>query len=192
MNIAELLEQQRTFFQTGTTLSSPFRKQALQKLYQAIQKHEEEIHCALKADLGKSDFEGFMCEVGLSLSEISYMIRNLKKFTKKHTVRTPMTHFDSHSFTKASPYGNVLVMSPWNYPFLLTMEPLCDAIAAGNTVIVKPSAYSPETSRVMAKLVSECFPPEYVAVVTGGREENKELLSHKFDLVFFFNEAIAS
>ena len=185
MNIEEILVKQRQFFHEGKTLPVKFRVAMLKKLYRAVKEHEAEINLALKADLGKSDFEGFMCEVGLTLSEISYMIRHTKGFAKRKIVYTPIPQFASCSFKKPSPYGNVLIMSPWNYPFLLTIEPLADAISAGNTVIVKPSAYSPQTSRVMAKLISKCFPPEYVAVVTGGREENGELLSHKFDLVFF-------
>ncbi len=157
----------------------------LKKLYDAIKNHQPEINAALKADLGKSDFEGFMCECGLSLTEISYMIRHVKHFAKRKIVYTPIPQFASVSFKKPSPYGNVLIMSPWNYPFLLTIEPLADAIAAGNTAIVKPSAYSPETSKIISKLVSECFPPEFVAVITGGRKENSQLLDKKFDMVFF-------
>ena len=185
MNIDEILVKQREFFYSGKTLDVKFRKAMLKKLYNAVKKYEDEINEALKKDLGKSDFEGFMCEIGLSLTEISYMIRHVKRFSKKKLVYTPIPQFASVSFKKPSPYGNVLIMSPWNYPFLLSIEPLTDAIAAGNTAVVKPSAYSPETSKIIGKLVKECFPPEYVSVVTGGRKENAELLDKKFDLVFF-------
>ena len=126
-----------------------------------------------------------MCESGLVLSEISYMIRHTKKFAKRKTVATPITNFASHSYKQPVPYGNTLIMSPWNYPFLLTVDPLADAIAAGNTAIVKPSAYSPATSSIIEKIITECFPSEYVAVVTGGRNENTALLEQKFDFVFF-------
>ncbi len=126
-----------------------------------------------------------MCETGLALSEISYMLKHTRRFSRERRVLTPLAQFASRSFVKPSPYGTVLIMSPWNYPFLLTVDPLADALAAGNTVIIKPSAYSPETSAVIAKLVAECFPPEYVAVITGGREENKALLKQKFDYIFF-------
>ena len=143
------------------------------------------VNDALQADLGKSHFEGFMCESGLVLSEISYMIKHTKKFAKRKTVATPITNFASHSFKQPIPYGNTLIMSPWNYPFLLTIDPLADAIAAGNTAIVKPSAYSPQTSKIIEKIITECFEPEYVAVVTGGRAENTALLEQKFDFVFF-------
>lgn len=126
-----------------------------------------------------------MCESGLVLTEISYMIKHTKKFSKRKTVRTPLSQFCSHSFKQPVPYGNVLIMSPWNYPFLLTVEPLADAIAAGNTAILKPSAYSPQTGKILEKIIGECFSPEYVAVITGGRAENTALLDGKFDLVFF-------
>ena len=185
MNIDAILEKQREFFASGKTLDIKFRKEMLKKLYGAVKKYENEISDALKSDLGKSDFEGFMCEVGLSLTEISYMIKNAGRFSKRKIVPTPLPQFASVSFKKPSPYGNVLIMSPWNYPFLLTIEPLADAIAAGNTAIVKPSAYSPATSSIINKMLSEIFPAEFVAVVTGGRKENAELLDKKFDLVFF-------
>ena len=185
MNIDEILEQQRKFFRSGATLPVKFRINMLKKLRSAVNQYEAEIAEALKADLGKSDFEGFMCETGLVRSEISYMIRHVRRFAKEHSVYTPLAQFASRSYQKPSPYGNVLIMSPWNYPFLLTIDPLADAIAAGNTAIVKPSAYSPATSAIIEKIIKECFAPEYVSVVTGGRKENASLLEKKFDLVFF-------
>ena len=183
--IAFILEEQRKFFLSGETLPIKFRKQMLKKLYASVVFHKEEILSALTSDLGKSDFEGFMCEVGLSLTEISYMIKNVKKFAKEKTVVTPLAQFASRSYKKPCPYGNTLIMSPWNYPFLLSIEPLANAIAAGNTAILKPSAYSPATSNVIEKILSECFEKKFVAVVTGGRQENAALLEQKFDFVFF-------
>lgn len=185
MNIDEILEKQRQFFRSGATLPVSFRIEMLKKLYNTIKKYETEICKALTTDLGKSDFEGFMCEVGLTLTEISYMIRHVRKFAKEHTVWTPLAQFASRSYKKPSPYGNTLIMSPWNYPFLLTIDPLADAIAAGNTAIVKPSAYSPATSAVIDKIITECFDSRYIAVVTGGRKENAALLEKKFDFIFF-------
>ncbi len=183
--IAFILEEQRKFFLSGETLPIKFRKQMLKKLYASVVFHKEEILSALTSDLGKSDFEGFMCEVGLSLTEISYMIKNVKKFAKEKTVATPLAQFASRSYKKPCPYGNTLIMSPWNYPFLLSIEPLANAIAAGNTAILKPSAYSPATSKIIEKILSECFEKKFVAVVTGGRQENAALLEQKFDFVFF-------
>ena len=183
--VKHLLDQQRAYYKTGVTIPVSFRIAQLKKLYATVKKYETQVNDALKADLGKSHYEGFMCESGLVLAEISYMIRHTKRFAKRKTVRTPMAQFASHSFKQPVPYGNTLIMSPWNYPFLLTIDPLADAIAAGNTAIVKPSAYSPATSKIIEKIITECFVPEYVAVVTGGRAENAALLEQKFDFVFF-------
>lgn len=183
--IKQILEKQRTFFYTGATLSVDYRLHALRRLKACILRHEAEINHALKEDLGKSPFESYMCETGLVLSELTYMIRHVRRFSKEKTVRTPLAQFHSRSFKKPSPYGVTLIMSPWNYPFMLTLEPLVDAIAAGNTAVLKPSAYSPATSAVIEQIVKECFRPEYVAVVTGGRSENTCLLNEHFDYIFF-------
>lgn len=183
--IASLLDKQREYYKSGVTVPVDFRIEQLKKLYAAIKKYENEILQALHTDLGKSDYESFMCEIGLVLSEITYMIRHTKKFAKRKTVYTPITNFHAHCFKQPVPYGNTLIMSPWNYPFLLTVDPLADAIAAGNTAVVKPSAYSPATSAIISKIISECFDAEYIAVITGGRAENAALLEQKFDFVFF-------
>ena len=185
MDIAAVLEKQRKYYRSGATLPVKFRIQNLIKLYKCISKYKNEINEALKKDLGKCDFDGFVCETGLVLMEINYMIRHTPSYAKKHRVYTPIGQCIGSAYKKATPYGNVLIMSPWNYPFLLTMEPICDAISAGNTIVVKPSAYSPATSEIIKKIISECFPEEYIAVVTGGREENAELLNQKFDMIFF-------
>ncbi len=183
--IKNVVNQQRKFFQTGATLPVKFRIEALKKLKANILANEKEIAAAITADLGKSETEAFMCEIGLVITEISYMLKYVRKFAKDKTVSTPLSNFPAHSFVKSSPYGNVLIMSPWNYPFLLTLDPLVDALSAGNTVVVKPSAYSPATSAVIEKVLQETFAPEYVAVVTGGRAENACLLEQKFDYIFF-------
>ncbi len=183
--IEALLLAQRAFFEGGETLPVKYRLQALKKLQNAIRSREKEILDALRADLGKSAMEGYMCEVGMALSELRFMLKHTKKFAKEKRVRTPLAQFPAKSYQKPVPYGNVLIMSPWNYPFLLTIGPLVDAIAAGNTAIVKPSAYSPATSAVIAQLLADCFPAEYVAVITGGRAENAALLAQKFDMIFF-------
>ena len=185
MTIDEILQKQRAYFQSGATLSVRFRIDMLKKLLVAVNRYEKEISEALSADLGKSDFEGFMCEIGMVRSELSYMIKHVKRYAKEKRVPTPLAQFASRSYVKPTPYGNVLIMSPWNYPFLLSIGPLVDGISAGNTAIVKPSAYSPATSAIIEKIITECFDPAYVAVVTGGRRENGALLKQKFDLVFF-------
>lgn len=183
--IDDILQLQRDFYDNGATIPVSFREKQLKKLYQAVQKYRPQIEEALKKDLGKSSYESFMCEIGLVLSEISYMIRHVKKFSKRKTVYTPLAQFASHSYVQPVPYGNTLIMSPWNYPFLLSIDPLVDAIAAGNTAIIKPSAYSPATSKIIEMLVKECFSPAHVSVVTGGRAENAALLEKKFDFIFF-------
>ena len=185
MNFADLLARQKEFFQTGVTLSLAFRIAQLKKLRAAVIAHEEEIAEALKEDLGKSTFESYMCETGLALSEITYMIRHTKRFSKERRVKTPLAQFASRSYQKPSPYGNMLIMSPWNYPLMLTLDPLVDALAAGNTAVLKPSAYSPATTELLCRLIRQGFPEEYVAVITGGREENNYLLELKFDYIFF-------
>ena len=185
MELSALMDAQRTYYRTGSTRSLAFRELMLDSLYREIRKMEPEINAALQADLGKSAFETYMCETGLTLSEISFMKSHLRDFAAKKRVRTPIAQFPSRSYVLKEPYGCVLIMSPWNYPFMLTMEPLADAIAAGNTVILKPSAYSPATSAVIQKLISAVFPEEYVAVIQGGRAENQSLLEQKFDYIFF-------
>lgn len=183
--IERILQLQREFYHSGATLPVGFRKAQLQKLYRTIRSYQPQIEAALKKDLGKSSYESFLCEIGLVLSEISYVLRHVKGWSRKRTVHTPLSQFASHSYVQPVPYGNTLIMSPWNYPFLLTMDPLVDAIAAGNTAILKPSAYSPATTEVIKNLISECFASSYVAVITGGRAENSALLDQKFDLIFF-------
>lgn len=183
--IKQIVDRQRTFFYTGATLTMDFRIHALKKLKACVQHYEAEINDAIKKDLGKSSFESYMCETGLVLSEITYMIRHLPGFAREKTVPTPLAQFHSRSFQKPSPYGVTLIMSPWNYPFLLTVEPLVDAIAAGNTAVIKPSAYSPCTSQLIQKMIKKCFHEEFVSVITGGRAENTCLLHQHFDYIFF-------
>lgn len=185
MQTEQLVKKQRDFFVSGRTLDVSFRIRALDGLEQAIIKHEEELYAALKADLGKSRAESYMCEVGLTLSELRYVKRHVRSWSRNRRVLTPLAQFHAKSFTVQEPYGVALVMSPWNYPVLLTLEPLVGALAAGNCCVVKPSAYSPATSKVMADMLREAFPEEYVAVVEGGRQENQSLLNQKFDYIFF-------
>lgn len=183
--IKNIVTTQRKYFATGATLDIDYRTCALKKLKTSILEHEAEINEAIKKDLGKSSFESYMCETGLVLSEISYMLKHLHSFAKEKNVRTPLSQFHSRSYKKPSPYGVVLIMSPWNYPFLLTLDPLVDAIAAGNTVVLKPSAYSPYTSELIRRIISDCFDRQYVSVITGGRAENTYLLNEHFDYIFF-------
>lgn len=183
--IKTILNRQREYFTTGATLSERFRREQLGKLKTSLQRHEADLDLALQQDLGKSQMESYMCEIGLTLSELTWMQKHLIGLMKEKRVPTPLSQFAARSFRSPSPYGTVLIMSPWNYPVLLTLDPLIDAIAAGNTAVVKPSAYAPATAAVLQKIIEECFPVEHVAVVTGGRAENQALLQQKFDMIFF-------
>ena len=183
--IATILAKQRAFFASGRTIPVSFRQEQLHKLKRSMLAHEKDLNEALQKDLGKSRMESYMCEVGLTLSELTWMQRHLGSHSAEKRVPTPLAQFAARSFRSPSPYGTVLIMSPWNYPVLLTLEPLIDAIAAGNTAIVKPSAYAPYTCEVMKQIIEECYPQSYVAVVTGGRAENQTLLQQRFDMIFF-------
>ena len=185
MDIAQLVASQRACFAQGQTHDLAFRRSALKRLLSSIRAQEQDICAALARDLGKSASEAYICEIGMTLSELSYVLGHMNRWARPHRVLTPLAQFHARSFTLRVPYGVVLIMSPWNYPFMLTMEPLVGALAAGNCCILKPSAYAPATSSVIASIVRGCFPPEYVAVVEGGRAENQALLSAEFDCIFF-------
>ena len=185
MKTSEIIDIQRKYFLSNETKSLKFRKRQLKLLKQTILNNENKILEALKEDLGKSEIEGYMCEVSLVLAEINYMLKNLRKLSRPKKVKGGIANFPGKSFIMPSPKGVVLIMSPWNYPFMLTMEPLVDAIAAGNTVVVKPSAYSKATSKLIEDIISSTFEPNFVKVVTGGREVNEDLLTYKYDHIFF-------
>ena len=183
--IGSILELQRSFFSSGKTLPVQNRMDSLRRLKQVLAAHEAQIYQALYRDLGKSQTESYMCELGLVYSEISYMLSHVRKFAREKTVATPLAQFASRSYVKPTPRGVTLIMSPWNYPLLLTLDPLVDALAAGNTAVVKPSAYAPATAALLRQLLEEAFEPGLVSVVTGGRAENQQLLEQKFDYIFF-------
>lgn len=183
--IKDILQQQNHFFSSGKTIPAEFRLKQLESLKEAMIRHEADLAAALKDDLGKSRMESYMCEIGLTLSELTWMQKHLRSLMRSKRVSTPAAQFAAKSFRSPSPYGTVLIMSPWNYPVLLTLDPLIDAIAAGNTAVVKPSAYAPCTFDVMKTMIEECFPAHYVAVVDGGRAENQALLQQRFDMIFF-------
>ncbi|HKM11359.1 MAG: aldehyde dehydrogenase [Bacilli bacterium] len=185
MDIKAIVLEQKKFFATGQTLNYQFRLDALKKLLAAVHRHEEDIFQALKADLGKSQFEAYLTEVGMVYSELNHTIKHLKKWMKPEKVKNPLANFPGKAWRQPSPFGNVLIMSPWNYPILLTLDPLICALSAGNTAVVKPGSYSKNVSLVLNTMLSEIFEPNYVAVVLGGRQENAELLDQKFEYIFF-------
>lgn len=185
MEIEKVLKEQRRFFETGATKSFEFRKKALNRLEIVIKKHEREIADALKKDLQKSAFESYMTETGLLLSELCYVKKHLAGWMKEKRVPTPLAQFPAKSMITTEPYGVVLIIAPWNYPFLLCLQPLIDAISAGNCCVIKPSGASTASFEILKKLIKEAFPLKFVTVIQDGEEENKKLLEQKFDFIFY-------
>lgn len=181
----EIVNNQKKYFSEKRTFSYEARMRALDSLENSIKRHEDEIYAALKADLNKSKTESFMTEVSIVLSEIKYVKKHLKQWMKYETVPTPMAHFHAKSFIVSEPYGVTLIISPWNYPFMLSIDPLVGALCAGNTAVIKPSSYSPATSDIIEKIIADAFPKEYVTVVRMKQGQNELLLKLNFDLIFF-------
>lgn len=185
MEIEKSVRRLHKFYATGRTKDYAFRKVALLKLQAGIRKYEKELIKALQKDLHKSGTEAYMTEIGMTLSELEYNLRHLKKWMRPQYVHAPILHFPAKNYSIAEPYGVALIMAPWNYPVLLCLEPLISAIAAGNCVVLKPSNYAPTVSKVLKKMLTEIYPSKYVLVIEGGREENQKLLDCRFDKIFF-------
>ncbi|HZJ83418.1 MAG TPA: aldehyde dehydrogenase [Clostridia bacterium] len=185
MDISTILANQREYFESGQTRGLEFRLEQLRKLQRAIGDNLDSILGALKDDLSKAPFEAYETEVGIVLDELKHIIKHLPRWVKPKKVRTPLVHFLSSSYRIPEPYGIALIMSPWNYPFQLTLAPLLGAIAAGNCSIIKPSNYSSNTSHVISRIMKEYFDDRYIAVLEGGRKINQALLSQSFDKIFF-------
>jgi len=180
------VQKQSEFFSTHKTKGTEFRITQLKTLKRAILAYETRLYEALWKDLHKSEFEAYGTEIGLVLAEIGVHICNLRKWSKPKRVCTnQMVHFWSTSRIYKEPYGKVLIIAPWNYPFQLLIKPLVGAISAGNCVVLKSSIYSPHTSAVMAEMIREYFPPEYITMFEGGREMNQILLDQRWDYIFF-------
>ena len=185
MEFEAMVSRQRAFWKTGATRSVEWRLNQLKKLEQALEEREEALCAALKADLGKAAYESWLSEIGMTLGELRFARKHLKKWAAVKRRPSTMPLFPASSRVVPQPYGTVLIMSPWNYPVQLTLVPLVSALAAGNCAVVKPSAYAPNVARVVAELLGDIFPPEYVSVVQGGRAENAALLEQDFDYIFF-------
>lgn len=183
--IMSVIKRQRAFFDTGITKTFGFRQAALARLEGALESYEGELCDALYRNLHKSGSESRMAEIGLTRAELKFVRSHLYRWMKPKATVTDVSQIPSRTYTVAEPYGVTLIMAPWNYPVLLCLEPLIDAIAAGNCVVLKPSAYAPTVSSVLKKLVESVFPSKYVAVIEGGREENAILLEQRFDYIFF-------
>lgn len=181
------LDAMRRYFSSGTTLTYDFRIEQLKKLKAAIIEHEQELFEALHTDLKKSSEESWVTEVGMVLAELNVKLRNLKKWMRPERVRTNLLNMPSTSYVYKDPWGVVLIIGPWNYPFQLLINPLLGAIAAGNCVVLKPSEFAPATSAVMKKIIEKIFPPDYILYAEGdGAKVIPELMQHfHFDHVFY-------
>ena len=184
-NYSKLLEKQRNFFKTGKTKDVEFRIQALKKLKKVIISRNDEINEALKKDLNKSEFETFTSEIAGPLNEINFALKNLYSWTKPLKVKTPLILFRGKSRVYYEPFGTVLIITPWNYPFNLVMSILTGAVAAGNCCVVKPSELSPYTSGLVSEIIREVFDEEHCASVDGGVSETTELLKERFDFIHY-------
>ncbi|RXI95570.1 aldehyde dehydrogenase [Anaerobacillus alkaliphilus] len=180
-----LITRQKAFFRSGQTKDLSYRLHALEKLRDTIKTYEQQFLDALKLDLNKSEFEAYTTEIGVVLEEIRFTRKNLRKWAKPQKVKTSITHIGSSGYIYPEPYGVALIISPWNYPFQLAIAPLIGAIAAGNCAVLKPSELTPKTSELLAKLIGEIFPKEYISVIEGGVERSQSLLKEPFDYIFF-------
>lgn len=181
----KILNNHKDYFNTNITKDINFRIDRLNDLYKAIDKYEDKIIDALNKDLGKSEFECYATEIGLCLQDIKYTIKNIKKWSKTKKVSSPISLFYSKSYIMKEPYGTVLVIGPFNYPFQLVIEPLIGAIAAGNCVCIKPSEVSNNVSKVISELINETFEEKYVSCVLGNVKTTTSLTNSRFDYIFF-------
>ena len=184
-SFSDLLKRQRDFFQSGKTKDVSYRIEALTTLGNMVRSNETELMAALKKDLNKSDFDSYISEMGILLEEIRFTLKHIKDWTQPRRVKTAFTQMGSKGYIYSEPYGVALIISPWNYPLQLAIAPLIGAIAAGNCAILKPSELTPETSKLIAELISKTFPAEYISVVQGNAETTQSLLKEKFDYIFF-------
>ncbi len=185
IDIRAKISRLRSFYETGVTRDPRFRITMLKKLGAAIRSAEEDIMVALHDDLRKSEFESYASEIGILYPEIKHAAANLRNWARPEKVPTPIIHFLSRSVIYREPYGIALIMSPWNYPFYLTIGPLIASMAAGNCALIKPSELSPATSGLIEKLVTDTFDPSYIAVAQGGVETATAVLAEKFDFIFY-------
>ena len=182
-----IFKNQKEFFESGKTINVDYRIKSLKKLNDIIKKNEDKILSELKKDLGKSNFEGYVTEVGILYDDINFHIKNVKKWSSEEKRKSPIVYYPSKSYIYKEPYGVTLIIGPFNYPFQLVIAPLIGAISAGNTAIIKPSENSRNIALLLEKLINENFPEEYLRVVNplGGKETVSLLLDKPFDYIFF-------
>lgn len=183
--IPQTLTALRSFFASGKTKDIDFRIACLKKLKEGIRRYEPEIMAALYDDLRKPPFESYASEIGILYTEIDHVIQNIRSWSRPRRVATPLIHFLSKSRIDPEPYGVVLIISPWNYPFQLAIAPLIGALAAGNCVLIKPSEFSSSTTNTIAKMIGEIFSPDHITVFRGEAQATQNLLEEKFDYIFF-------
>ncbi|MCL5127884.1 aldehyde dehydrogenase [Algibacter sp. L4_22] len=184
-NISEIIANQKLFFNTEKTKSIDYRISLLKTLKQELLHNEKAVFDALYKDFKKSEFETYLSEYSMVMSQLNLVIKNLKKWAKPERVKSSLLLFPASSFIYKAPYGSVLIISPWNYPFILALEPLILAIAAGNTVVLKPSELTPHTSGLVSKIITKVFPENLVASIEGGVDVATELLNQRWDYIFF-------
>ena len=184
-DLEQLFARQRNFFEPHQTKSIDFRLNALKKIRSLIKTCQPEIHQALKKDLGRSVLESVGGDTGLTLQELSLTIRKLRSWSRTRRTRTPLVMFNARSYYSYEPYGNVLIISPWNYPFQLLFVPMTGAMAAGNCVIAKPSRHAAHTSELMIGMIADHFDPDYISIIPGSREINEYILELPYDYIFF-------
>lgn len=183
-SITQIIEKQRAFFSTHITKEISYRIEQLKKLKTLIQQNEEAIITALQEDLHKPDFDAYFSAIYLCITEIDYALNQIHSWTKKKNIKTPLSLWPMHSAIIAQPYGVVLIISTWNYPFNLNILPLVGAIAAGNCTVIKPSYRAKKSEKLLAKMINNTFDPAYIHVVEGGTDRADELLEHKWDYIF--------
>ena len=183
--IINIVNQQKEFFRSGATLDIRFRIQMLEKLLSAMTKWEKKISDALWTDLHKSYEEAYLTEISIVTGEIRNHMANVRKWSRRKRAHSPLKLFPSRSYIVKEPLGNTLIISPWNYPVQLLLNPLVGAISAGCTAVLKPSPYVPTVSKVIEEMISETFEEKYIAVVQGNRLVNTALLDQRWDLIFF-------
>ena len=176
---------QKSWFNEGQTKSYAFRKEQLLTMKKMLTTFEKPILNALKFDLNKSEYEAYASEIAFLKSEIDHHVKQLKSWMQPTKVKTPLTHTGSKNFIRKEPYGTVLVIAPWNYPFQLALAPVIGAIAAGNTVIIKPSELTPTVSWVLKKMIEQYFAPHFISVIEGDKDVTQELLDQPIDYIFF-------
>lgn len=183
--IRKIREAQKTFFASGATLDIKFRKEMLLNLLSAIEKWEDRLAEALWTDLHKSYEEAYLTEISIVKTEIKTHLRKVSGWARRKKVHSPLKLFPSRSYIVKEPLGNSLIISPWNYPVQLLLNPLVGAISAGCTAVLKPSPYVPNVSKTIEEMISEAFDERYISVVQGNRTVNTALLEQRWDLIFF-------